>query len=106
MILTVMKLQSIQFKVLITIVSVVTIVAIEGDEFSVASIVFECVSAISTTGLSMGITPFLSVASKVVLAVVMFVGRVGMLTIVLALSTKKDINIEQVEYNNTDIIVG
>ena len=70
------------------------------------SVIYECVSAISTVGLTMGITPYLTIASKIVLALVMFIGRVGMLTIVLALSTKTDASIEQIEYTNTDIIIG
>ncbi len=49
---------------------------------------FECFSAYSTVGLSLGITAELSTASKLVLVGVMFVGRVSMLTIVIALFKK------------------
>jgi trk system potassium uptake protein len=45
---------------------------------------FEAVSAFSTTGLSTGITPSLGVAGKLILVGAMFVGRVGPLTIALA----------------------
>lgn len=94
------------YSLLVVIVSSSMILAIEGGSVSVMSVIYETVSAISTVGLSMGITPYLSVASKIILAVVMFIGRVGMLTIVLALSTRVDASLEQVEYINTDIIVG
>src|SRR5690606_38001159 len=47
-------------------------------------IVFECFSAYSTVGLSLGITAKLSVVSKTVLIGVMFIGRVTMLTILIA----------------------
>jgi trk system potassium uptake protein TrkH len=94
------------YSMIVIIISTITIIAIEGDSVSIMSVVYECVSAISTVGLSMGITPYLTIASKIILALVMFAGRVGMLTIVFALSTKADTNLEQIEYTNTDIIVG
>lgn len=44
-------------------------------------ILFEMTSAFGTAGLSTGITPALSVASKIVTVVVMFTGRLGPLTV-------------------------
>lgn len=44
-------------------------------------IVFEVTSAFSTTGLSTGITPNLSVGSKIVSMIIMYIGRLGPLTI-------------------------
>lgn len=49
---------------------------------------FEVVSAFSTTGFSLGITPTLSPAGKLLIAFTMFVGRVGPLTIAFALSQR------------------
>ena len=51
------------------------------------SIIFETVSAYCTCGLSMGITGELSSASKLVLTFLMYVGRVGALTLVAAFFT-------------------
>lgn len=99
-------LKIVLYSLIVIIISSITILAIEGDSVSAMSVIYECVSAISTVGLTMGITPYLTIASKIVLALVMFIGRVGMLTIVLALSTKTDASIEQIEYTNTDIIIG
>ena len=48
------------------------------------SLLFESVSAYTTCGLSLGITPSLSSTSKIILMVTMFVGRVGMLTLLVA----------------------
>lgn len=45
---------------------------------------FETASAIGTVGLSLGITPELCVASKIILMVLMFFGRVGGLTLIYA----------------------
>ena len=53
----------------------------QADFFDLA---FEHVSAMGTVGLSTGITPLMSGAGKVVLALAMFVGRVGTLTVAFA----------------------
>ncbi|AGA77830.1 TrkH family potassium uptake protein [Echinicola vietnamensis] len=50
------------------------------------SVVFEAFSAFSTVGLSLGITGSLSFGSKMVLIMTMFIGRVGILTLLIALS--------------------
>ena len=46
--------------------------------------VFETASAVGTVGLTLGITPGLEAASKIVLIALMFLGRVGGLTIIFA----------------------
>ncbi|NCD05194.1 MAG: ATPase [Spirochaetia bacterium] len=57
------------------------IFSIEGNAFSFEEVIFECVSAFATVGLSMGITTKLSALSKIFLIFLMFIGRVGPLTI-------------------------
>lgn len=52
----------------------------------ILSLVFEEISAFCTVGLSMGITPDLSAAGKFIITLSMFVGRVGILTLAVALS--------------------
>ena len=64
--------------------SVFFIALIEGYQ-DLLPIAFECFSAYSTVGLSLGITASLSSASKLVIIFTMFIGRVGMLTILIAL---------------------
>ncbi|MCD5968885.1 potassium transporter TrkG, partial [Riemerella anatipestifer] len=49
---------------------------------------FECFSAYSTVGLSLGITASLSEASKMVLIGIMFVGRISMLSLAIAIVKK------------------
>jgi len=51
-------------------------------------ILFECVSAFGTVGLSLGITPALTTASKVLLILLMFMGRMGILTLLFAIVRK------------------
>jgi trk system potassium uptake protein TrkH len=52
-------------------------------------LLFEAVSAFGTVGLSTGITPELSPLSKLILIALMFIGRVGPLTLALAVARKK-----------------
>ena len=49
---------------------------------------FEAASAISTVGLSLGITPELSGASRLILIFLMYFGRVGGLTMIYAVTAK------------------
>ena len=64
--------------------SVMLIVAFEPEQ-TLLKIAFESFSAYSTAGLSMGLTSNLSDYSKLVLIATMFIGRVSMLTILIAL---------------------
>ncbi len=57
-------------------------------EKKLMDIAFECFSAYGTVGLSMGITPTLSEASKLIIVLTMFVGRIGMLTLLIAFFRK------------------
>lgn len=57
-------------------------------EKDIMKITFECFSAYSTVGLSLGITGDLSAAGKIVICVLMLVGRISMLSIVIAVFKK------------------
>ncbi len=67
--------------------SVILISFFDGDK-GLLNITFECFSAFSTVGLSMGITSSLSNISKLILMVVMFIGRVSILSIFIAFFRK------------------
>ncbi len=67
------------------------------------SILFEVVSALSTTGMSRDLTPHLSLPSQALLTVLMFVGRLGPLTLVYSLATRKR---SRVRYPEADFQVG
>ncbi len=67
-------------------------------------VVYEAFSAFGTVGLSLGLTPNLSFIGKVIVAITMYIGRVGPLTLMLALSNKgKGISIK---YPEGKILVG
>ena len=64
------------------------ILAITQPNVPLMQLFFEQISAFATVGLSTGITSNLTEASKVVIIVSMYIGRVGTLTLALALSKK------------------
>jgi Trk-type K+ transport system membrane component len=67
----------------------IMLISIFDEELSLKDIAFEVFSAFGTVGLSLGITAKLSSMSKIVLIVVMFIGRVNMLTLVIAIFKKE-----------------
>lgn len=68
---------------------------------------FEAVSAFNTVGLSIGITSTLSDASKVLISLLMFVGRVGPLTFAAALAVAAQRGHEvSYRYAYEDVVVG
>ena len=66
--------------------------------------IFESASAVATVGLSMGITPTLSTASKIILIFIMYTGRVGGLTLVFAAISRRSAVNKQ--YPADNIAVG
>ncbi|MGC6587045.1 TrkH family potassium uptake protein [Paenibacillus sp. Dod16] len=59
------------------------------EEGDFLEILFETTSAFGTVGLSMGLTPDLTVFGKVLISITMFAGRLGPLTLAYALGPKK-----------------
>ncbi|MFN6946179.1 MAG: TrkH family potassium uptake protein [Cytophagaceae bacterium] len=68
--------------------SAILLVTIFDKEKSLITVTFECFSAYTTTGLSLGITPDLSSYSKLIITATMFLGRIGMLTVIIGFVTK------------------
>lgn len=58
--------------------------------FGLKEVFFEVVSALSTVGMSTGITPDLNSLSKFIITLLMFFGRVGSLSVALVFSEKKE----------------
>lgn len=76
---------TISFISLLFVTIVTFLLTINEPDIPPAAILFETVSAFSTTGLTMGVTPSLSEFSKLTLILAMFIGRVGPVTFALAL---------------------
>ena len=75
-------------------------------DYECLDIVFEVVSALGTTGLSTGITPFLSAAGKLLLILCMFMGRLGPITIVVALSRRQRTEQDKLVYPEENVMIG
>ncbi len=72
----------------VTLVLTVTeanVIGGNGEAFEFIDILFETVSAFGTVGLSTGITPYLTLAGKLIIVCTMFAGRLGPLTLALSL---------------------
>jgi trk system potassium uptake protein TrkH len=67
-------------------------------------ILFELFSAYGTVGLSAGITPDLTLLGKAIIIITMFVGRIGPLTLVLAIGQRK--KTADYEYPDEGIMIG
>ena len=96
-----MAVAAISLALIITTIFVLSLV--ESAPF--LDIVFEAVSAFGTVGLSRGITPALSTIGRLAIIITMFAGRVGPMTLVLAISAGHDAP-STVRYPEGKIIVG
>ncbi len=75
--------------VMMIIICFVTLMILE-PQLEPFDIFFETISALSTVGASLGITPELSMASRVFVSIMMFVGRVGLITVATSLFSRKE----------------
>lgn len=67
----------------------VFVLSILEPKASLLALTFECVSALSTVGSSLNLTPTLCDASKLLVSLLMFIGRVGLITLMLGVITQK-----------------
>ena len=75
------------------------------DGLPFLSAAFEVASAMGTVGLTVGITPGLSLFSRGVLVVLMYVGRVGILSFSIAFLTRSKYP-AKIKYPTFDIMIG
>ncbi len=66
-------------------------------------LLFETTSAFGTVGLSMGVTPNLTQTGRVLITVLMFIGRLGPLTLALAIGRKKTVKYQMAK---EDLLIG
>lgn len=76
------------------------------QDFSFIDILFEVTSALATVGLSTGVTDNLSAVGRIIIIICMFVGRLGPITVALALSFKKRSKVNSIHYPEEKILVG
>ena len=79
----------------------------EDINLSIVDIVFEVVSAFATVGLTLGITTQLSFAGKIIVILLMIIGRLGPITISIALFKKhKEVKQSKAQYPYGNILIG
>ena len=88
--------------VLVTVIMILSLT----EDASFMDICFEVISGFATVGLTLGLTPNLTTLGKLVLATAMFIGRLGPVTIAMALTIKQAKNSGTIEYPEEKIIVG
>lgn len=72
---------------------------------SFMELLFETVSAFATVGLSLNVTPTLSIPGRLILSLTMFVGRLGPLTMIIAIASRQA-NKNNKKYPEGKILVG
>jgi Trk-type K+ transport system membrane component len=89
---------------MVTAITGLILVSLFNPEIPMRDVAFECFSALSTVGLSTGITDDLSTGSKLVLCVMMWVGRIG--PIAMVLSVFQSTGSVDYEFPEEDVVVG
>jgi Trk-type K+ transport system membrane component len=89
---------------LVVIGFAIMFISIFDPEKQLLDIAFECFSAYSTVGLSLNFTPTLTEPSKYVLIATMFIGRIGMLNLMIGLL--RQMNHQFYEYPKENILIN
>jgi trk system potassium uptake protein TrkH len=80
------------------------ILSLTEPDIALERLLFEAISAFSTVGLSLGVTPDLSEIGRVLVVLMMFAGRLGPLTLVLLLTARERTPL--VTYAEEPVLVG
>ncbi len=92
------------FSVMVVVISAVLLSITE--EATIIDIIFESVSAYSTVGLSRGLTQLLTTNGKLIIILVMFIGRLGALTLAFAITAPTELPSVKVEYPSESVMIG
>ena len=88
-------------------VATLSIVEVESAfPHSISDILYEVSSALSTAGISTGVTPHLSNVSKFVLMLCMFAGRLGPITLIISLPHNVQAPDDVIGYPEEDVMIG
>ncbi|WP_019673233.1 TrkH family potassium uptake protein [Psychrobacter lutiphocae] len=96
------SLALVSITVMLIFFSVFILSVVEANH-ALEDVLFEVVSALSTVGLSRGITPELSQTGEIVIMFMMFTGRVGPLTLAYLIAMPKS---SRIHYPATNVLVG
>lgn len=90
---------------LLLVISTTVVLSIFG-EATLLEYLFESISAFGTVGLTLGITPTLGSVDKAALIVTMFMGRVGVLTMGMAITVRMQKTEVKLKYPEAKVLVG
>lgn len=76
------------------------------EPYKFIQVLFEVVSAFGTVGLTTGITPDLTDLSRILIAITMFVGRLGPLTVLVALVHSQSKTVSNTHYIQDRVVIG
>ena len=76
------------------------------DTVNSSNLLYEVISALATVGLTVGVTGELTTAGKLVMCLVMFTGRVGLMTIAFGLTRRHDKGRNSLSYPEGRIMIG
>lgn len=93
------------FVVSLSVVILATWLILLTNPFNLEQTMFEVVSAFSTTGLSLGITASLNTIGRLIIIITMFAGRLGAITIMIAL-LGQDKKQKLIDYPEETILIG
>ena len=79
---------------------------VNGQLIPLENLIFEAISAFGTVGVTLGITPYLSFAGKLLIILTMYIGRVGSTTLVMAITRQKKKNSGNIKYPEAKILIG
>lgn len=79
---------------------------VNGQLIPLENLIFEAISAFGTVGVTLGITPYLSFAGKLLIILTMYIGRVGPITLVMAITRQKKKNAGNIKYPEAKILIG
>lgn len=74
--------------------------------FGVEYLAFEVFSAFGTVGLTMGLTPNLTIFGKLLIIALMYIGRVGIMTVVFSLMTRRHHAEGLIKYPEENVMIG
>lgn len=73
----------------VAILFIAILILTKTEGASITTVTYECISAIATVGLSLDFTPHLSYIGKFVIIILMFMGRIGPITLFMSMSNEK-----------------
>lgn len=91
--------------ILATMILSVTETIPDVDQLGLEYIAFEVISAFGTVGLTMGLTPDLTLVGKIIIILMMFIGRVGIMTVFFSMlgRSRQDTNFK---YPEETVMIG